>query len=86
MGKTCINLLQFDEAIKALTRANEYAINQKLSFGDEITQLLRLAHREKFKINEEKRISQEIELQSYLNELIDEDLTKKIAEFRVNIV
>lgn len=84
MGKTCIHLAQYDEAIKILMRANEYVLNQKLSFGDEITQLLRLAHREKFKINEEKRITQEIELQSYLNELMDKDLTKKIDEIKVN--
>ena len=84
LGKTCIHLTQYDEAIKVLTRAHEYVISQKLSFGDEITQLLRLARREKFKITEEKRITQEIELQSYLNELIDEDTSKKVQEIQNN--
>lgn len=58
-------------------------MNQKLSFGDEITQMLRMARREKFRLEEEKRITQEIELQSYLNTLIDEDVARRVADIQV---
>lgn len=54
-----------------LTRANEAAGSQKLNFGDEITSFIRQVRKEQFRIEEEKRITQEIELQSYLNELIE---------------
>lgn len=81
LGKTSIYLGQYDEAIKVLTRANEFALNQKLSFGDEITHLLRTARTQKFRADEEKHITQEIELQSYLNNLIDDDISKKIDLF-----
>lgn len=61
-------------------RGYETSRNQNTAFGDEITQQLRLARREKFRIEEEKRINQEIELQSYLNLLIDEDTKRKLEE------
>lgn len=67
----------YDEAIKLLTRAQEYAYTHKISYGDEITMALRMARRERFRIEEEKRINQEIELQSYLNRLIDEDVERQ---------
>lgn len=54
-----------------LTRAQEAAQSQKLNYGDEITSFVRQVRKEMFRIEEEKRINQEIELQSYLNELID---------------
>jgi STIP1 family protein 1 len=69
-----------DEAIKALTRAIEFASNQKVSFGDEITNMLRQALRDRFKIEEDKRLNQEIELQSYLNRLIDQDIENNVKE------
>jgi STIP1 family protein 1 len=69
-----------DEAIKALTRATEFASNQKVSFGDEITNMLRQARRDRFKIDEDKRLNQEIELQSYLNRLIDQDIENNVKE------
>ena len=40
--------------------------------------MLRQARRERFKIEEDKRLTQEIELQSYLNRLIDDDIEKSI--------
>lgn len=54
-----------------LMRANDAAQSQKLSYGDEITSFLRQVRRDRFRLDEEKRIAQEIELQSYLNELIE---------------
>jgi hypothetical protein len=61
-------------------RAPESVVNQRQSYGDEITQLLRLARREKFRQEEERRITQVIELQSYLNLLVDEDVRKRMEE------
>lgn len=78
-------MAQYDEAIKLLTRAHEYAYNQKISYGDEITLALRMARRERFRIDEEKRINQEIELQSYLNRLIDEDVERQKTVLYVKI-
>jgi len=72
----------FDEAIKHLQRgkipantigpcsnyiqilAYDLSKEQKKNFGDDITLQLRLA---RWNVLEEKRIQQEIELQSYLN-------------------
>uniref|UniRef100_A0AC34RJK2 U-box domain-containing protein n=1 Tax=Panagrolaimus sp. JU765 TaxID=591449 RepID=A0AC34RJK2_9BILA len=80
LGKACIHFKRYDEAIKVLARANEYAANQKISFGDDITLMLRQARRERFRIEEDKRLNQEIELQSYLNRLIDDDLDKNLEK------
>jgi len=82
LGKVLFHFNQFDEAIKVLIRAHEASIHQRMSFGDEITQLIRTVRREKLRIDEEKRVNQEIELQSYLNLLIDDDIKRKIEEIR----
>lgn len=55
-----------------LMRAQDAAQSQKLNFGDEITAFIRQVRKERFRIDEDKRISQEIELQAYLNDLIDQ--------------
>ncbi|VDM41996.1 unnamed protein product [Toxocara canis] len=82
LGRSCVQLGQYEEAIKVLTRANELAMCQKLNFGDEITAQLRLAKREIFRRDEEKRITQEIQLQTYLNRLMDEDLERNLQRLR----
>ncbi|KAL3098057.1 hypothetical protein niasHS_002179 [Heterodera schachtii] len=74
LGKVYVHQGQFDEAIKVLSRAHEGVLNLKQTYGDEITQLLR------FRQEEDKRITQEIELQSYLNQLIDDDIAKKVNQ------
>lgn len=53
--------------------ALDLAKEQKLNFGDDITSALRKAKRKRFLAHEERRIQEEIELQSYLNRLILED-------------
>ena len=53
--------------------AHELAKEQKLNFGDDITTTLRIAKKKRWNEIEEKRIQQEIELQSYLNNLMDEE-------------
>lgn len=81
LGKVAFHNNNYDDAIKLLTRAHEVAYNQKLAFGDEITNMLRQARREKFRIDEEKRLNEEIELQTYLNGLVDGDIDRRIAEY-----
>jgi len=82
LGKALVQLEQYDEAIKTLTRAFEIAKNQKMLFGDEISNVLRVARREKFRCEEEKRIQEEIELQSYLKRLIAEDKEKQLRALK----
>uniref|UniRef100_A0A0K0ECT1 E3 ubiquitin-protein ligase CHIP n=1 Tax=Strongyloides stercoralis TaxID=6248 RepID=A0A0K0ECT1_STRER len=83
MGRALLNQGQYDEAIKYLMKANEYCRESGQLYGDEIFASLRQAKRAKFRQEEEKRIQQEIELQSYLNNLIKNDIenkTKKLLE------
>lgn len=54
-----------------------------MNFGDDIACQLRAARKKKFSIQEEKRISQEIELQTYLNRLIREDKERQINSLRM---
>lgn len=56
------------------------AKEQKLNYGDDIASQLRTARKKRFSIQEEKRIAQEIELQTYLNRLIREDKERQIAK------
>ena len=53
-----------------LSVAYDLAKEQKLNFGDDISGALRKAKRRRFNAFEEKRIKEEIELQTYLNNLI----------------
>ncbi len=46
-----------------LLLARDLSMDQRLNFGDDITSQLRLAKKHHFTKQEEKRISQEIELQ-----------------------
>uniref|UniRef100_A0A914WLV2 E3 ubiquitin-protein ligase CHIP n=1 Tax=Plectus sambesii TaxID=2011161 RepID=A0A914WLV2_9BILA len=78
LGRAAIHLGQYDEAIKLLSRAHDLAQTQKLNFGDEITSQLRMAKREKFRAEETIRISQEIELQSYMERLMNEDKARRV--------
>ena len=63
-------------------RANDLAKEQKLNFGDDIAVQLRIARKKRWNIQEEKRLQQEIELQTYLTRLIVEDRDRKIDELR----
>lgn len=56
------------------------AFEKKLNFGDEITYQLRVAKKKRWNLVEEKRIMQEIELQSYLTGLIDKG---KVEFFKI---
>ncbi|CAL7936027.1 unnamed protein product [Xylocopa violacea] len=69
----------FDEAVKHLQRAVDLAKEQKLNYGDDMTSILRQARKRRFQLREEQRIAQDIELQSYLNQLIVEDAERNLA-------
>ncbi|KAJ8319117.1 hypothetical protein KUTeg_004208 [Tegillarca granosa] len=77
MGQALGELHMYDEAVASLKRAHDLAKEQKLVFGDDITSALRMAKKKRFNAIEEKRIQQEIELQSYLNKLIREDKARQ---------
>lgn len=60
--------------------------DQKLNFGDEIAYQLRVAKKKRFNVMEEKRINEEIELQTYLNSLMLDEKEKQLDELRKNLV
>nr|CAG4649554.1 EOG090X0AJZ [Scapholeberis mucronata]SVE93783.1 EOG090X0AJZ [Scapholeberis mucronata] len=78
LGQALIEKECYEDAIKHLTRARDLSIDQRMNFGDDITCQIRLAKKNHFMKQEEKRISQEIELQMYLNRLIREDRDRQI--------
>lgn len=59
-----------------LVAANDLAKDSKKNFGDDITSALRSAKRKRWSQLEDRRIQQEIDLQSYINRLIREDMER----------
>uniref|UniRef100_A0A0B6Z3I4 E3 ubiquitin-protein ligase CHIP n=1 Tax=Arion vulgaris TaxID=1028688 RepID=A0A0B6Z3I4_9EUPU len=84
MGQSYFEQGLYDEAIAALKRANELAKEQKLNFGDDITSALRVAKKRRWNLIEEKKIQQEVELQTYLNRLINEDKERQIESMKTD--
>lgn len=80
LGQALVELDSLDEAILHLQRAQELAKEQKLNFGDDIAVQLRIARKRRWNLHEEKRVAQEIELQSYINQLILADCARKQAD------
>lgn len=68
----------FDEAIANYQQAYELAKDQKLNFGDDIAAALRSAKKKRWNALEEKRIQQEVELETYLTRLIIEDKERQL--------
>ncbi|XP_044731567.1 E3 ubiquitin-protein ligase CHIP [Chrysoperla carnea] len=79
LGQSLLEQDCLDEAIKHLHRAMDLAKEQKKNFGDDIALQLRTARKKRFAIQEEKRIAQEIELQSYLNKLLREETERQLS-------
>lgn len=79
LGQALLEMENYDEAIKHLQRANDLAKEQKLNFGDDIASQLRRARKKRWNVQEEKRITQEIELLTYLTKLVNEDAAKSRA-------
>lgn len=64
--------------------AQDLGKEQKLNFGDDIASQLRVARKKRWSLQEEKRIAQEIELQSYLNRLIKEDMERRLEKLKLD--
>lgn len=60
------------------------AKEQKRNFGDDIALQLRSARKKRWNVQEERRICQEIQLQSYLNKLIQEDMENRLAKLKTD--
>lgn len=84
LGQALLEIDNYDEAIKHLQRAADLAKEQKLNFGDDVASQLRTARKKRFSIQEEKRIAQEIELQTYLNKLLNDDRETQIRRIKDN--
>ncbi|XP_017887903.1 E3 ubiquitin-protein ligase CHIP [Ceratina calcarata] len=82
LGLALLEMELFDEAVKHLQRAVDLAKEQKLNYGDDMTSILRQARKRRFQLREEQRIAQDIELQSYLNQLILEDAERTLANLK----
>lgn len=78
--KYCFILAQINFCF--IVVAFDLAKEQKLNFGDDIASTLRAARKKRFAIQEEKRIAQEIELQTYLNRLIADDRDRQIEKIK----
>ncbi|CAN8030531.1 unnamed protein product [Ixodes persulcatus] len=83
LGQALLELDSCDEAVKYLQRASDLAKDQKLNFGDDIASQLRTARKRRWQQQEEKRLQQEIELQTYLNQLIIRDKERKVQEMKM---
>lgn len=59
--------------------------DSKRNYGDEIAYQMRLARKKRWNVLEEKRIKQEIELQKYLNDLLEQDRDRQKEQLRVEI-
>lgn len=64
--------------------ACDLAKEQKRNFGDDIALQLRTARKKRWNVQEERRICQEIELQTYLNKLINDDMEKRIGNIKLD--
>jgi len=82
LGQSEMELEKYDDAITHLARAHDLAKQQRqqLHFGDDITCVLRQAKRRRWEKLEKERIKQEIELQTYLSNLVLQDKKKKLLE------
>lgn len=82
LGQALLESQCYDESIRHFQRAQDLAKEQKVNYGDDIASLIRVARKRRFNLAEEARVSQEIELQSYLNRLILEDRDRQLAAAR----
>uniref|UniRef100_A0A3Q3MTH7 E3 ubiquitin-protein ligase CHIP n=1 Tax=Mastacembelus armatus TaxID=205130 RepID=A0A3Q3MTH7_9TELE len=78
MGQCHLEMENYDEAIGNLQKAYNLAKEQRLNFGDDIPSALRIAKKKRWNSMEDRRISQESELHSYLTGLI---LAEKKSKF-----
>ena len=63
----------FSKGLKIFSQAQSLATDQRRNFGEEIAQSIRLTKRKRWEVMENKRKLQEIELESYLINLVLKD-------------
>ena len=78
LGQYYIEQQRYDDAILSFKQALELCKAQNKNFGDEIQRLLRYAQKRRFSILEQKRIENEITLQTYLRSLIQSDKERRM--------
>ena len=78
LGQYYIEQQRYDEAILSFKQALELCKIQNKNFGDEIQRLLRYAQKRRFSLLEQKRIENEISLQTYLRSLIQVDKERRM--------
>ncbi|CAF2424536.1 unnamed protein product [Rotaria sp. Silwood2] len=78
LGQYYIEQQRYDEAITSFKQALELSKIQNKNFGDEIQRLLRYAQKRRFSLMEQKRIENEISLQTYLRSLIQSDRERRM--------
>jgi STIP1 family protein 1 len=78
LGQYYIEQQRYDEAIVSFKQALELSKIQNKNFGDEIQRLLRYAQKRRFSLLEQKRIENEISLQTYLRSLIQSDKERRM--------
>ncbi|CAF0787441.1 unnamed protein product [Adineta ricciae] len=78
LGQYYIEQQRYDEAITCFKQALDLCKTQNKSFGDEIQRLLRYAQKRRFSLMEQKRIENEISLQTYLRSLIQSDKERRM--------
>ena len=83
LGTSLLEMDKLDEAIKHLQTAFELAKKDPGSYYDDtISSKLRMARKKKWNQQEERRVQQEIELQSYINRLILEDRDRRMDDLK----
>jgi len=83
LGSALLELDKVDEAILHLQSAYEFTKKDPGSYYDDtIASKIRLAKKKKWNAQEEKRIQQEIDLQTYINRLILEDRDRKLESLK----
>ncbi|KAJ6220924.1 hypothetical protein RDWZM_006736 [Blomia tropicalis] len=85
LGQALLEMDHYDDSIFHLQRALELSKESKSNYGDEIAYQMRLARKKRWNVLEEKRIHEEIELQRYLNTLIQADKEKQLDKLHDDI-
>ena len=83
-----VSLLNFYENTNIICYrfiALDLSKENKRNYGDEITYQMRLARKKRWNALEEKRISEEIKFQSYLNQLIQMDKENQLTKLAKDI-
>ncbi|XP_033630857.1 STIP1 homology and U box-containing protein 1-like [Asterias rubens] len=84
LGHALLEQELYDESIASLSKAHDLAKELKLNYGDDIACTLRSAKKKRWSAMEEKRIQQEILLQSFLNRLVLDDKERQMAELKID--